>query len=366
MSQLEAIVWKDGQLKILDQLLLPTKSVHLRIETVQQGWQAIQKMQVRGAPAIAIVGCLSIAAELQATLGDESPGAQHPDCESLHNYVSFSLAHLVTARPTAVNMRTEADALTKYSSSVRNTCTVAEMKVKLIEWCKNLLAEDVATNKRLGDHGMQSILDDAQKESREKVTLVTICNTGSLATAGYGTALGVVRSLHAKEKLGGLFMLETRPYMQGARLTAFEAVVENWPNSTLVCDGAVGALLNTHKVDAAVVGADRVAANGDTANKIGTYQLAVLCAAHKVPFYVCTTATSIDMTLESGAAIPIEHRPQEEMTRVAGHRVAAPGIKCWNPAFDVTPARLITGGIVTEFGVFRPDQLKEAMASHNK
>ncbi|KAF2347551.1 Methylthioribose-1-phosphate isomerase, partial [Trinorchestia longiramus] len=267
MAPLEAIIWCDTHLKIIDQLLLPTQTTYVDIKSVQQGWDAINKMQVRGAPAIAIVGCLSLASHLI------QPESTFTDCAALDTFVSESLAHLVTARPTAVNMKAEAGRLTQHSSKLAESCqSVADMKNSLVEWCKNLLKEDVATNKSLGDWGMKAILERAQTAGRDQVTLLTICNTGSLATAGYGTALGVVRSLHTCNKLGGVYMLETRPYLQGARLSALEAVVEDWPNGTLVCDGAAGALLSTHTVDGAVVGADRVAANGDTANKIGTYQ----------------------------------------------------------------------------------------------
>lgn len=321
-------------------------------------------MQVRGAPAIAIVGCLSLAAELHQTFSNcDKNNAVYANTDELHSHVSKSLEHLVTARPTAVNMRTEASKLTRFSQSLLQTCTVLEMKDRIIEWCTKLLVDDVATNKKLGDNGMNAILQRSKKVDRERVSLVTICNTGSLATAGYGTALGVVRSLHAANALESVYMLETRPYLQGARLSALEAVVEGWPNATLVCDGAAGYLLASHLMDGAVVGADRVAANGDTANKIGTYQLAVLCEAHKVPFYVCTPVTSVDLSLASGDAITIEHRPEEEMACIAGTRLAAPGIKCWNPAFDVTPARLITG-IITELGVFAPGDLEVALRSY--
>ncbi|KAA0202192.1 hypothetical protein HAZT_HAZT007830 [Hyalella azteca] len=312
---------------------------------------------VRGAPAIAIVGCLSIAAELA------KESSIFNDCTSLHTFVCDSLAHLITARPTAVNMKAEALRLTEYSCSLLTTSqSVTEMMNSILAWCENLLKMDLATNKTLGDWGMQKILQLSKKDGEDGFSLITICNTGSLATAGYGTALGVVRSLHAIKKLKGLYMLETRPYMQGSRLSAYEAVVEGWPNATLICDGAVGALLSSSQVDAAVVGADCVAANGDTANKIGTYQLAVLCAAHHVKFFVCAPTSSINLKLSSGAGIPIEHRPALEMTSVAGVPVAAPGIACWNPAFDVTPARLITG-IITEYGVFTPEKLEEEISS---
>lgn len=202
------------------------------------------------------------------------------------------------------------------------------------------------------------------------------CNTGSLATAGYGTALGVVRKLHEMGRLEHVYCTETRPYNQGARLTAFELVHDKIP-ATLIIDSMVAALLRSkvcqiawnvkvekliveyfQNIAAVVVGADRVVANGDTANKIGTYQIAVVAKYHNVPFYIAAPLTSIDLKIQSGDQIVIEERPDREMTHVGEHRIAAQGIKCWNPAFDVTPAHLITG-IITEFGVFKPDELRQ-------
>nr|CAG4648721.1 EOG090X08IP [Polyphemus pediculus] len=187
---------------------------------------------------------------------------------------------------------------------------------------------------------------------------MTHCNTGSLATSGYGTALGVIRSLHKTGHLEHVYCTETRPYNQGSRLTAFELVYEKMP-ATLICDNMVAALMKQFKINAVIVGADRVTANGDTANKIGTYQIALLAKAHNVLFYVAAPFSSIDFQLASGDLIPIEERPHHEMTHIGSTRTAAPGINCWNPGFDVTPAHLITGGIVTEKGVFKPEELKQ-------
>ncbi|NXC42142.1 MTNA isomerase, partial [Penelope pileata] len=192
------------------------------------------------------------------------------------------------------------------------------------------------------------------------VTLLTHCNTGALATAGYGTALGIVRALHAQGRLGRLFFTETRPHNQGARLTALELLHDGVPG-TLITDSAAAVTMRERGVQAVVVGADRVAANGDTANKIGTYQLAVVARHLGVPFYVAAPSSSCDLALPSGAAIPIEERPAQELTELQGVRLAAPGVEVWNPAFDVTPHDLITGGIVTEFGVFTPAELRGAL-----
>ncbi|XP_071521121.1 methylthioribose-1-phosphate isomerase isoform X2 [Panulirus ornatus] len=306
--------------------------------------------EVRGAPAIAIVGCLSLATELIHS--------SFKDKDELLKAISEKIHYLVTARPTAVNMKRAADQLTSFSKRLhRENVSLAEMVSLVIEWCQKMLEDDVSTNKKIGDFGAESILKSVKDR---KVKLLTHCNTGSLATAGYGTALGVVRSIYGSGQLAQAYCTETRPYNQGARLTAYELVFEKMPG-VLICDSMAGALMNNHKIDAVVVGADRVTRNGDTANKIGTYQLAVVAKHHNVPFYVCAPTTSIDLSLAEGKDIPIEERPHTEMTDVAGVRIASPGISCWNPAFDVTPAELITGGIVTELGVFKPAELYDRL-----
>lgn len=218
-----------------------------------------------------------------------------------------------------------------------------------------MLEKDISDNKAIGENGARLILGPG--DNTGCVRILTHCNTGSLATAGYGTALGVVRSLHAAGRLEHVYCTETRPYNQGARLTAYELVHDKIP-CTLIVDSMVGALMRVKRVHAVVVGCDRVAANGDTANKIGTYQIAVLARYHSVPFYVAAPFTSVDMSVASGESIVIEQRPHREMTHVAEHRIAAPGVSCWNPAFDITPACLITA-LITERGVFRPIELSD-------
>lgn len=226
--------------------------------------------------------------------------------------------------------------------------------LRLIEKMNLMLDEDVATNKSIGKFGAEHILKGL---GNENAVILTHCNTGSLATAGYGTALGVVRSLKEMGRLEHCFCTETRPYNQGSRLTAYELVYEKIP-STLICDNMVGLLMMKKKVSAIVVGADRVVANGDTANKIGTYQLAILAKYHNIPFYVAVPTTTIDLNKKTGSEIIIEERPSKEMTHVKDIRIAAEGINCWNPCFDVTPAELITGGLITEHGVFKPSELE--------
>ncbi|MGH0135389.1 UNVERIFIED_CONTAM: hypothetical protein FKN15_031256 [Acipenser sinensis] len=423
---LEAIRYRAGSLQILNQLLLPHQSVFENIKTVQDGWEAIRSMKVRGAPAIAIVGCLSLAVELQG--GPQREGeelvafvreslehlvtarptavnlgkaaaelteyteqrSQEPECtaerlqesvigwieamlerdvsdnrkignfgaqhilsgvskeqvrgapaiaivgclslavelqggpqregEELVAFVRESLEHLVTARPTAVNLGKAAAELTEYTEqrSQEPECTAERLQESVIGWIEAMLERDVSDNRKIGNFGAQHILSGV---SKEQVTILTHCNTGSLATAGYGTALGVVRSLHAMGRLAHVFCTETP----------------------------------------VVVGADRVVANGDTANKVGTYQLAIVAKHHGIPFYVAAPSTSCDLSLESGREIVIEERPAQELSDINGERIAAPGINVWNPAFDVTPHDLITGGIITELGVFLPSELQAAL-----
>ncbi|KAB7495329.1 Methylthioribose-1-phosphate isomerase [Armadillidium nasatum] len=346
---LEAIKWKDGKLQILDQLLLPLECKFIDIDNTKEGWEVINKMQVRGAPAIAIVGCLSLAAELQTCFPKFASKSE------LHKFIKEKIIYLISARPTAVNMKISGEDLIMNSRKLLDSeISLLDYKEKVIGLCVQMLESDVTTNKTLSKFGCDFLLKELPDDNN--VTVLTHCNTGSLATAGYGTALGMIRTLHSRNRLGHVYCTETRPYNQGARLTAYELVFEKMP-ATLICDDMVGALMKIRKVNAVIVGSDRIARNGDTANKIGTYQLAVLAKHHNVPFYVCAPTTSIDMSLKNGSDIPIEERPENELSHIGKQRIAAPGIKCWNPAFDVTPAELISGGIVTEKGVFAPDEL---------
>ncbi|KAG7211325.1 hypothetical protein KM043_010621 [Ampulex compressa] len=349
---LQAIKWENEKLEILDQLLLPAVSKYVHVEGVEDGWRAINKMQVRGAPAIAIVGCLSLAAEIV--------NKTYTDKKAFLSEVVEKLTYLVSARPTAVNMKLAAEDLTTLANKLEkdNVITPSEMKEIFLKAIYAMLEKDIADNVAIGNYGAREILGKVPKDSL--VRILTHCNTGSLATAGYGTALGVVRSLYKENKLEHVYCTETRPYNQGARLTAYELVYEKMP-ATLICDDMVAALMKSKDISAVVVGADRVASNGDTANKIGTYQIAIIAKHHNVPFYVAAPQTSIDFAISSGDRIVIEQRPEKEMTHVNDQRVAAPGIKCWNPAFDITPANLITG-IITEVGVYKPEDLEKLKA----
>jgi methylthioribose-1-phosphate isomerase len=306
MRSVEPIRWHGDRLELLDQRLLPDQTVYVTCRSAAEVAQAIKDMVVRGAPAI---GC---AAAFGVVLSKGSPG-------------SFRV--LAKSRPTAVNLFRALERMKKAKD--------------LEAEAKAIFEEDLAANHAMGKLGAQLIAKGS--------TVLTCCNTGALATAGHGTALGVVRS--ARKKKINVVACETRPYLQGARLTAYECMQEGIP-CTLITDNMAGHLMSRGEIDVVIVGADRIAANGDTANKIGTYSLAVLAKRHGIPFYVAAPLSTIDVRTKDGKAIPIEERPAEEVTGYRGARWAPQGIAVRNPAFDVTPAELITG-IITERGVVK-------------
>lgn len=310
---MESIRWTGTQLELLDQRRLPTEEVWLSLQTADAVAQAITDMVVRGAPAIAISAAYGLALAVRN-------GADRQRAAQI----------LLDARPTAVNLRWALERL----ATVPDAAVEAEAQA--------IHQEDLAINKAIGAAGAD-FLDGG---------VLTICNTGALATSGWGTALGMIRSAHGLGRNIHVYALETRPYLQGARLTAFEMVKEGIP-CTLITDGMAGALLAQGGISAAVIGCDRVAANGDTANKIGSYSLAVLCKHHGVPLYVAMPTTTLDRRCPTGAEIPIEQRNPHEVTHMAGRQLAPDGVGVWNPAFDVTPASLIAGW-VTEHGVWSP------------
>lgn len=353
---LEAIRYSRGSLQLLEQRLLPLQTQWVEIKSVEDGWNAIRDMTVRGAPAIADAAALSLAVELV----QGGNGSQFALASDAVKQINSKLDYLATSRPTAVNLfdavrRLSAVASTAASQSNATGFSVTEAVVSSAE---AMLKEDVEANKIMGKHGAAALLAAAQSRGRAtngKLRVLTHCNTGSLATAAYGTALGVVRALHGQGHLEHAYCTETRPYNQGARLTAFELVTDGLP-STLICDSAAAALMAEGKVDAVVVGADRIAANGDTANKIGTFSLAVAANFHDIPFFTAAPVTTLDPELRDGTLIPIEQRSPEEITHFKGQRVAAE-IDVWNPSFDVTPARLLEG-VITEQGLVPRKGLK--------
>ncbi|XP_058795180.1 methylthioribose-1-phosphate isomerase [Phymastichus coffea] len=343
---LRAIKWSDGKLEILDQLLLPKETVFIEIKSVKDGWNAINKMQVRGAPAIAVAGCLSLAVDIIRH--------HYNNTKVLLQDIKDKLDYLITARPTAVNIKLAADEIIQFATKLsKEDIYPDDMKDRVITEIISMLEKDIEDNISIGIHGSTEIL---QRTVDEKViSVITHCNTGSLATVGYGTALGVIRALHKTKKIEQIYCTETRPYNQGARLTTYELVHDKIP-CTLICDSMVASLMKSKNIAAVIVGADRVAANGDTANKIGTYQIAVLARYHEIPFYVAAPLTTIDFSIPNGDSIKIEERPHDELTCINGVRIAAEGINVWNPAFDITPAKIITG-VITNKGVYRPHDL---------
>ncbi|KAE8348136.1 Methylthioribose-1-phosphate isomerase [Aspergillus coremiiformis] len=361
---LQAIQYSEGNLAIIDQLQLPHVEKYIPIQTSEEGWHAIKEMRVRGAPAIAIVAALALASEL-STLMDCNKLS--PSADDTRTFIIEKLHFLVSSRPTAVNL---SDAAGKLQTIVEESVkfpqsTGRSVAFAFIKAAEAMLEKDVEDNKKIGKYGAMWISENTlSNNSRARV--LTHCNTGSLATSGFGTALGVIRALASTDSLLHAYCTETRPYNQGSRLTAFELVHDRIP-ATLITDSMAGALLARAdiRVNAIVVGADRVAANGDTANKIGTYGLAVLAKHHGVKFLVAAPLTTIDLATKSGDEITIEERPASEVTMVRGiceHggtsedvrmatvSIAAKGINVWNPAFDVTPWTLIDG-IITERGV---------------
>ncbi|RWS00232.1 methylthioribose-1-phosphate isomerase-like protein [Dinothrombium tinctorium] len=346
---LEAIVYKRGELRILDQRQIPKQMVYLNVESTEEAWTAIKNMNVRGAPAIAIVALLSLNVELSNVhkLFEDKKLSKVGDKIILHDYIVDRCAYLCTSRPTAVNVAKECQKVVALCKKLADdqSVTFNEMLNEIMQHNETVFKDDVSINKAIGDYGAKHIMSTS---SNSGLNILTHCNTGSLATAGYGTALGVIWSLNSMGALKRAYCTETRPYNQGARLTAFELLHEK-VNATLICDNMVSALMKHETVNAVVVGADRVVANGDTANKIGTYQIAVSAKHHNVPFYVASPLSTIDFSLSDGSLIPIEERPAIEMKSVEE-------IHCWNPAFDITPSELITG-IITEVGVFKPNEL---------
>lgn len=364
---LQAIKYTRGQLEILDQLKLPHQEVYDHIHTSTDAWHAIKEMRTRGAPAIAIVAALGLAVELTNTQISNV-------AEEVKIFIIEKLDYLVTSRPTAVNLADAARKLRRKTEEAakKEGATGESVREAYVAAAEQMLVDDVSDNQNIGKHGAEWIMKNTEAAKKGPVSMVTICNTGSLATAGYGTALGVIRSLHAGGNLKHAFASETRPYNQGSRLTAFELVHDKIP-ATLITDSMAAALLRlrgqSENIAAVVVGADRVAANGDTANKIGTYSLAILAKHHGVKFLVAAPRTTIDLETKTGSDIVIEERPGREVTMVTGPRwdgaavdlgvvetvvMAASGIDVWNPAFDVTPHELIDG-IITEVGVVEKD-----------
>ncbi len=327
-----ALVWRGDALELLDQRRLPEVREVVRCTTAREVAEAIRAMVVRGAPAIGIAAAYGVVLAARVHGLDEA-GARR---------VQEDIEYLAQARPTAVNL---AWALARMRRVLQGQADVAALEQE----AREIEAEDLQANRRMGAFGAALIEPGGD--------VLTHCNTGSLATAGLGTALGVIRTAYAQGRLGQVFADETRPWLQGARLTAWELKEDGIP-VTLICEGAAASLMRAGRIGWVIVGADRITAQGDVANKIGTYGLAILARHHGVRFMVVAPSSSFDLGLSSGADIPIEMRPMSEVTELAGQRIAPQGVPAWNPAFDVTPAELIDA-IVTERGVIlQPDAAK--------
>jgi methylthioribose-1-phosphate isomerase len=327
--------WQGDRLALLDQRRLPGDEVYLECRTWPEVADAIRTLAVRGAPAIGVAAAFGV-----ALAGLASPAR---DADALLRDLETAADGLAATRPTAVNLFWALDRMRRAFDSSRHL-SPESIAASLVAEAEAIYAEDLEANRSIGRNGATLVRDGAR--------VMTHCNAGALATAGHGTALGVVRSARDEGKKVSVVATETRPYLQGARLTAWEMVREEIP-VTLVTDSMAGHLMQRGDVDLVVVGADRVAANGDVANKIGTYTLAVLAARHRIPFYVAAPLSTIDLKLADGSTIPIEERGAAEVTGFRGERWAPEGVAVANPAFDVTPAELIMA-IVTERGVFRP------------
>ncbi|KAF9653819.1 putative translation initiation factor [Thelephora ganbajun] len=372
MAAISSIRTSGDRIEIIDQLLLPHTQEWIEIDTIEKAYEAIRSMKIRGAPAIGSLAALSVASYISASL------AQDPRPDFLASPLEFSnhikplLDHLFLARPTAVNLGAALDQIRKVlDAGIGSNSPVEGIARDVIKTGRAVHEIDLDQNKAMGKWGGDWIIEAVKKDggSGEGLNLLTVCNTGSLATSGYGTALGVITYLFEAQKLNKAYFTQSTPYHQGSRLTALELVTLGIP-SVMVCDSMVGSLFQHHKIDAVVVGADRIAKNGDTANKIGTYNAAVLAARHKIPFLVIAPTSTVDMSTADGSGIPIEHRPPIEARLVRGAlyppapdadgkypqatvivtplEMKPEGV--YNPSFDVTPAELITA-IVTEKGV---------------
>ncbi len=336
-DRIRAVEWADAGLTLIDQRLLPHRREPLCIDNVRDAADAIRDMAVRGAPAIGITAAYAVVLAARARYA-ENPG-------SWREAIEADLTHLAAARPTAVNLRWAVERM----RSLIERGIEGDPAPRLLGEAQRLHAEDIAGNRRMGELGAALIAPGGG--------VLTHCNTGALATGGYGTALGVVRAGVAAGRIAHVYADETRPWLQGARLTAWELVEEGIP-VTLIADGAAAYLMKQGRVQWAIVGADRVAANGDTANKIGTYMLALVARAHGVKFMVVAPTSTLDLACPGGADIPIETRAEAEVLQFGGAPIAPAGAHAWNPAFDVTPAELVDA-LVTEQGVvLKPDRAK--------
>ncbi|MGL6225204.1 MAG: S-methyl-5-thioribose-1-phosphate isomerase [Thermoguttaceae bacterium] len=342
MKQIETLSWigdyQTGCLRLIDQTLLPTELLEIDCKTVETVWEAIKQLRVRGAPAIGISAAYGVCVGLQPVLG------QHVSESEFFSHLEKIVSYLASSRPTAVNLFWALDRMKHKAQMLRGANEPEQIAVALWNEAVQIHEEDRQICRQIGQHGATLL--------RDGDTCLTHCNAGGLATADYGTALAVFFAATESGKKIQVYADETRPLLQGARLTSWE-LMQRGIDVTLICDSMSAWVMREGKINAVIVGADRIAANGDTANKIGTYGVAISAKAHNIPFYVAAPVSTFDLTLENGSGIPIEERSETEITCGFGKRTAPEGVKVYNPAFDVTPAELIAG-IITERGIISP------------
>ncbi len=334
-SMIKTVEYGDGVVRMIDQTRLPLEKVFVDCRTLEEVGRAIQTMVIRGAPAI------GVAAAMGVSLGAEAIEAG--DFDSFYSQLEEKCENLAQARPTAVNLRWSIDRMKRVARE-NKALPLPELKRRLKEEALKIYREDIAANQAIGSFGAELVENGHQ--------VLTHCNAGALATAGYGTALGVIRAAVGSGKQVQVLANETRPFLQGARLTVWELMEDQIPVK-LITDSMAGFFMNKKEIDLVVVGADRIAANGDVANKIGTYTMAVLARKHGIPFYVAAPLSTLDLSLASGKDIPIEERSPEEVVHINCKRISPEGTEVAHPAFDITPHQLVTA-IITNKGIARP------------
>ena len=333
---IKTLFYDNEAVMILDQSQLPDKVEYLRCKTIDDVAEAIKKLKVRGAPLIGVTAAFGLAMAIADYQGEPA---------ELENYFEQARVKLASTRPTAVNLFWALERMEKvFKQESVTEANREQVGERLKQEAIRMYEEYIAINRAMGEYGQELLPEGSQ--------VMTICNAGALATCGYGTALGVIRAAANRGKIDKVWACETRPVLQGARLTVWELMQDKIP-VTLISDNMAAYVMQLEQVNAVIAGADRIAANGDTANKIGTYALAVLAAYHRIPFYIAAPLSTLDFKSASGSDIPVEQRPPEEIREYRGLYFTVPEVDVFNPAFDITPHHLITG-IITEKGVFKP------------
>lgn len=350
-SKVQPILWEHKKLSVLDQRLLPYEKKYIEIPSYRDVISAIKDMVVRGAPLIGITAAYGVALAANEF--------KKLEADNLINKLKIIGEEIKSSRPTAINLKWAVDLVLNTIFELRDTDSIISAVEKRAKWIHN---DDIDRCEKIGEHGASLIQDVIARRleneiasplTRNAVSILTICNTGALATGGIGTAFGVILTAHRNNYNVHVYASETRPRQQGAKLTTFECF-ENGIECTLISDTACGHMMQKGNIDLVITGADRISANGDTANKIGTYQLAVLAKEHNIPFYIAAPLSTFDLSINSGVEIPIEERDEKEVKEIHGKHICVKEIKASNPAFDVTPGKYISG-IITEKGILKGD-----------